>query len=116
MILLDNRKQGGNMKKFIVLLGLILLSVNCCFANSLEYKLELGKLKNAKSAKTKVIDIQINSVTQKVEATANDTTISPEKKQELIEQYTAEINSLNDQKTMANYTYKKAKKNLKKRH
>ena len=49
------------MKKFIVLLGLILLSVNCCFANSLEYKLELGKLKNAKSAKTKVIDIQINS-------------------------------------------------------
>ena len=104
------------MKKLVLLLGLILLSANCCLAKSPEYELELGRLKNAKSAKYKVINIQINSVTQKVTTLMNDTSVSPEKKQELLEQYTAEIKSLEDQKTMVNYTYQKAKKNLKKRY
>lgn len=104
------------MKKLIVLFGLIVLTTNSCLAKSPEYELELGRLKNAKSAKYKIINIQINAIAQKVTVVTNDETLSSEKKQELLEQYTAEIKSLEDQKTMINYTYQKAKKNLRKRY
>ena len=104
------------MKKSLIVLGLILLSTNCCFAKSPEYELELGRLKNAKSAKCKIINIQLNAISQKVTAITNDETISPAKKQELLEQYTVEMKKLEDEKAMANYTYQKSKKNLKKRY
>ncbi len=104
------------MKKLVILLGLILLSVNCCLAKSPEYELELGKLKNAKSAKYKVIDVQIQAISDKVVDLSNNTMVSAEEKQKLFAQYTTEIQELKDQKTMANYTYEKAKKNLRKRY
>ncbi|AOR38217.1 hypothetical protein BHV42_02950 [Candidatus Melainabacteria bacterium MEL.A1] len=104
------------MKKLAILLGLILLSVNCCLAKSPEYELELGRLKNAKSAKYKVIDAQIRAISDKVVDLTNDTTISSDEKQKLFEQCATEIQELKDQKTLINYKYVKAKKNLRKRY
>lgn len=110
------RRKESRMKKIAVLLGFVLLSTNCCLAKSLEYKLELGRLKNAKSAEYKVLNVQIDALSQKVTNLVNDTTVSEEKKQELIELYVSEIRTLKDQKLMVNYTYKKSKKDLKKRY
>lgn len=104
------------MKKLAILLGLILLSVNCSLAKSPEYELELGRLKNAKSAKYKVIDAQIRAISDKVVDLTNDTTISSDEKQKLFEQCATEIQELKDQKTLINYKYVKAKKNLRKRY
>lgn len=97
------------MKKLLLSLLILTATTTACFASSDDYKAQLNTLKAEKAAKMKVVNVQINTISKQIQNVTLDDTISEQEKTKKLNNYTVQIQRLEDQKNeiRAKYTHDK---------
>jgi TolA-binding protein len=103
------------MKKTLVLLAVIALTSNMCFADKNWFDVELAKIRNVKEAKCRVIDSEIARINTATTMVQTDTTKSSAQRQQELAMLNKQISSLNSQKLSIERQYKADKDTLKSR-
>ena len=103
------------MKKTLVLLAVIALTSNMCFADKNWFDVELAKIRNVKEAKCRVIDSEIARINTATTMVQTDTTKSSAQRQQEVEMLNKRLSALNSQKVSIERQYKADKDTLKNR-
>lgn len=103
------------MKKALVLLAVIALTSNMCFADKNWFDVELAKIRNVKEAKCRVIDGEIARLNTATTMIQTDTSKSSAQRQQELAMINRQISSLNSQKLSIERQYKADKDTLKNR-
>ena len=103
------------MKKTLVLLAVIALTSNMCFADKNWYDVELAKIRNVKDAKCKVIDSELAQIATVTTRLQTDMSMSAGERQEQLALYNNRRDALNSQKISIERQYKADKETLKSR-
>ena len=103
------------MKKTLVLLAVIALTSNMCFADKNWFDVELAKIRNVKEAKCRVIDSEIARINTATSMLQTDASKSSAQRQQELAMLNRQLSSLNSQKTSIERQYKADKDTLKNR-
>ncbi len=103
------------MKKTLVLLAVIALTSNMCFADKNWFDVELAKIRNVKETKCRVIDSEIAKLNTATTMLQTDASKSSAQRQQELAMLNKQISSLNSQKLSIERQYKADKDTLKNR-